>query len=84
MKTYGEVEVQLHHSSPRELDGELHGPAVLLTGKKAIGTHWTGGCVGPRAGLEAVENRKILLSQESNPGRLTQSPSLCGLRYLDS
>jgi hypothetical protein len=31
----------------------------------APGTHWIGGCVDPRAGLDAV-NRKILHCWESN------------------
>jgi hypothetical protein len=31
------------------------------------GTHWIGGWVDPRAGLGAVEKRKILLFRESNP-----------------
>jgi hypothetical protein len=34
----------------------------------APGTHWTGGWVGPRAGLNSVEKRKYLsLRRESNP-----------------
>jgi len=34
-----------------EVSGQLHAPAP--------GTHWIGGCVGPRAGLDGVV--KILL-----------------------
>jgi hypothetical protein len=34
-----------------EVSGQLH----------ALGTHWIGGWVGPRAGLDAVENRAIPL-----------------------
>jgi hypothetical protein len=29
-------------------------------------THWTGGWVGPRIGVDAVEKRKMLPCQESN------------------
>jgi hypothetical protein len=38
-------------------------------GEIAPGTHWIGGWMGPRIGLEAVQKRKILLCRESNPGR---------------
>jgi hypothetical protein len=30
------------------------------TGERAPGTHWIGGCVDPRAGLDDVEKRKFL------------------------
>jgi hypothetical protein len=29
-------------------------------GEEAPGTHWIGGWVGPRAGLDALDKRKIL------------------------
>jgi hypothetical protein len=29
-------------------------------GERASGTHWIGGCVDPRAGLDNVEKRKFL------------------------
>jgi hypothetical protein len=37
--------------------------------------------VGPRAGLVAVEKRKFLTLQGTEPGRLARSPSLYGLSY---
>jgi hypothetical protein len=43
-----------------EVSGQLHAPAALPPGKGPPGTRWMGGWVGPRAGLDAVENRKIL------------------------
>jgi hypothetical protein len=33
------------------MGGQNHAPAALPPGKRA-GTHFTGGCVGPRAGLD--------------------------------
>jgi hypothetical protein len=56
------------------LDGgssQLHAPAALPQGK-APGNHWILGWMGPRAGLDAVEKRKILNSRY---------PSLCRLSY---
>jgi hypothetical protein len=46
------------------------------------GTHWIGGWVGPRAGLDAVEKRQIFPRRESNPGRPAHSPSLYRLRLI--
>jgi hypothetical protein len=40
--------------------------------------------VGPRDGLDAVEERKILPCRESNPGRPARSPSLYRLNHPDS
>jgi hypothetical protein len=40
--------------------------------------------VGPRVGLDAVENRKILHCREANPGHPARSPSLYRLSYPDS
>jgi hypothetical protein len=53
-------------------------------GEKAPGTHWIGGHVGPRAGLDAVEKRKILHFWKSNLGCSACSPSLFWLSYPDS
>jgi hypothetical protein len=33
---------------------ELHAPAALPPRERAPGTHWIGGWVGPRVGLDAV------------------------------
>jgi hypothetical protein len=43
-----------------EVSGQLHAPAALPKGKQPPGTHWIGGWVGPRAGLDAVKKGKIL------------------------
>jgi hypothetical protein len=45
----------------------LYPPGGICTG-----THWIGGVVGPRAGLDAVE-RKILPCRELNPGHPARS-----------
>jgi hypothetical protein len=42
-----------------EVSGELHVPAALRPGKKP-GTHWIGGWVGPRAGLDFWRKEKSL------------------------
>jgi hypothetical protein len=41
------------------VSGQLHVPAVLPPGKSP-GTHFIGGCVDPRAGLDDMEKWKIL------------------------
>jgi hypothetical protein len=41
-----------------EVSGQLHAPAALSP-ERIPGTNWIGGWVGPRAGLEAVVERKI-------------------------
>jgi hypothetical protein len=42
------------------VSGQLHAPATLSVGETAAGTHWTGGWVGPKASLEATEQRQTL------------------------
>jgi hypothetical protein len=51
-------------------------PGRFTPGDKAPCTHWIGGWMSPRVGLDAVEQRKMSCPcQESNHGR-----RLCGLR----
>jgi hypothetical protein len=48
-----------------EISGHFHAPR-----ERAPGTHWIGGWVDPRAGLDAVAKRKIPSPcRESNPCR---------------
>jgi hypothetical protein len=55
---------------------QLHVPA---TEERAPDTHWTGGWVLHRAGMNAVENRKIYFScQESNPNSSAVQLEACG------
>jgi hypothetical protein len=41
-----------------EVSGQLHAPATLSP-KKAIGTHWIGGWVGPRAVVDTMVKGKF-------------------------
>jgi hypothetical protein len=63
MKVYGRVEVMLHASLAMALDANewsASHPDCFTLGK-APGTHWIG-WMGPRAGLDAVEKRKMSCS----------------------
>jgi hypothetical protein len=51
--------------------GQLHASDRFTPGEIAPGTHWIGGCVSPRAGLDALEKRKTLQRRESNPIYIT-------------
>jgi hypothetical protein len=42
------------------MSGQLHAQAALPPGKEPPGTHWIGGWVGPRAGMDDLEKRKFL------------------------
>jgi hypothetical protein len=37
------------------VSGQLHASAALSPLENVAGTHWVGGWVGPKVGLEAVE-----------------------------
>jgi hypothetical protein len=62
-------------------------PGRYTPGERAPGSHWIGGWVGPRTGLDDVEKRKFLtlpgleLRPLCCPAR---SQSLCRLSYLGS
>jgi hypothetical protein len=59
-------------------------PRQLYPGKRAPGTHWIGGGVGPRAGLDDVEKRKFFPPPglELRPlGDPARRQSLYRLRY---
>jgi hypothetical protein len=56
MKPYGGVNVKIHVFLTSALEGgQFHAP-----GERTPCTHWTGGWVGPRAGLDDLEKIKFL------------------------
>jgi hypothetical protein len=71
MKAYWGMEVQLHACFTSALDGgewSASRPGRFTPRERASSTHWIGGWVGPRAGLDAVVKRKILsLCRDSKP-----------------
>jgi hypothetical protein len=42
------------------VSGQRHAPTALYPRERTPGTHWTGGWVGPRAGLDTEAREKIL------------------------
>jgi hypothetical protein len=62
MKACGGVELQLHAFFDFSTDGGERSaslPDCFTPGERAPGTHWIGGCMGPRAGMDAIAKRKI-------------------------
>jgi hypothetical protein len=62
MKAYWGVEVQLHAFLTLALNGgewSASRPGRFTPRERAPGTHWIGGWVGPKAGLDAVLKRKL-------------------------
>jgi hypothetical protein len=60
MKAYGGAEVQFHAFLTSVLDWSEYSaslPGHFTPREKAPGTHWIGGWVGSRAGLDAVVTR---------------------------
>jgi hypothetical protein len=64
-----------------EVSGQLQLQPLCLR-EMSLSTHWLGGWAGLRAGLDAVEKRKVSCSRwEWNPGTSACSPSLYRLSY---
>jgi hypothetical protein len=57
-----------------EVSGQLHAPAALSRGERAPGTHWIGGWVDLRAGLDDLEKKKFLTLPDSNSDPLVVQP----------
>jgi hypothetical protein len=63
MKSYGGVDVYIHVFLTSALVGgewSASHPGHFIPGERAPGTHWKGGWVDSRAGLDDVEKRKFL------------------------
>jgi hypothetical protein len=71
MKAFWGEEVQLHAFLTSALDGvewSASRPGRFTPKERTPATHWIGGWVGPRAGLDAVVKRKIPSPcRDSNP-----------------
>jgi hypothetical protein len=64
MKEYGEVDIQIHVFLTSALVGgewSASRPDRFTPEERAPGTHWIGGWVGPRTGLDDVEMRKFFI-----------------------
>jgi hypothetical protein len=62
MKAYGGVDVWIHVFLKSALvrgDWSASRSSRFTSAEKGPGTHWTGGCVSPRTGLDDVEKRNI-------------------------
>jgi hypothetical protein len=90
MKTYEGVDVQVKFFLTSALvrgEWSASRPCRFTPGEKAADTHYIGGWVGPRAGLDDVEKRKFLAlpGLELRPlGHPASSQSLYRLRYPGS
>jgi hypothetical protein len=87
MKAYREVDVQIHIFLTSALAGgewSASHPGRFTPGERGFPTHWIGGWVDPRAGLDDMEDRKFLTlpGLEFRPlDRPARSQSLYRLRY---
>jgi hypothetical protein len=83
MKAYGGVDVEFHVFLISELvKGEWSDsrPGRFTLGERAHGTHWIGGWVCARAGLDYVQKRTFLTLPVLELRPLCHSQSLYGLR----
>jgi hypothetical protein len=85
MKAQGERRYSSYSFMTSALDGvsgQRHESSALYTQGRAPGTHWAGGWLGLRSGLDTEARRKILcLFLGSNPGHPAYSQTLYWLSY---
>jgi hypothetical protein len=62
IKAHGGVQMYLHAFLPSTLDGSKQ---PLYSGLRASGTHWVGGWMDLRAGLDVMKERKSLAPAEN-------------------
>jgi hypothetical protein len=77
MKTYRGVDVWIHVFLTSVLVGgewTTSRPGRFTPGERALNSLWTGGWVGPRAGLDDVEKRKFWPHWDSNSDPRPCSP----------
>jgi hypothetical protein len=89
MKAYGRVNVYIHIFLTSALVGgewSASRPCRFTPEKRTLVTHWIGGWVDPRAGLDDVEKIKFLTlpGLELRPLGRPDSQSLYRLRYPGS
>jgi hypothetical protein len=90
MNAYGGVDVYIHIFLTSALAGGEWSASRsdrFIAGERAPGTHWIGGWVDPRTGLDVLENGKFLTlpGLELQPlGRPARSQSLYRLSYPGS
>jgi hypothetical protein len=90
MKAYGVVDVYIHIFLTSVLAGgewSASRPGRFTPGERTPDTHWIGGWVDPRAGLDDVEKRTFLTLPGLELrllGRPVPSQPLYRLRYLGS
>jgi hypothetical protein len=84
MKAYWRVDEWIHIFLTSALVGgewSASRPCRFTPGERAPGTHWIGGWVGLRSGLDAVEKRKFLPYRDSNSDPSVIQP--VASRYTD-
>jgi hypothetical protein len=77
MKTYWRVVLYVHIFLTSALAGGkwlVSRPGRFTPAQRAPGTHWIGGWVCPRAGLDDMTKKKILPHQDSNSKRSVVQP----------
>jgi hypothetical protein len=90
MKAYGGMDVYIHAFLNSALAGgewSASRPGCFTSGERTPDTHWIGGWVDPRAGLDDMEERTFLTlpGLELRPlGRPARSQTLYRLAYSGS